>query len=169
MSLCCWIEFYPQLYPQWVGWSLLMIRGDCNFRWLTGSNLPLLSAALVSPIHHTLVIKPVHWSHPLIQQPWWNMPLKHTLLVPRYNHRQRWTTLQRRAGGGDRTAGRPVAPYAVECKFLGANKQPVVRGGWSSWRACVLICVWKGWKKMVAVVVMVGAAACEVKRPLRLI
>lgn len=64
--------------------------------------------------------------------------------------------------------GRPVAPHAVECKFLGANKQPVVRGGWSSWTACVCssVCGKDGKKN--------GGgggrfAASEVKRPPRLI
>lgn len=94
---------------------------------------------------------------------------KYTLRVASYKHRECRTTLWRRAGDGDWTTGGPVAPYAAEWKFLGANKQPVVRGGWSS--MCVLICVcgedekkkkrWWWWGGVV------GFAAREVKRPPR--
>lgn len=62
---------------------------------------------------------------------------KYTPLVPSYNHQQCRITLWRWASDGEWTTGRPVAPDAVQCKFLGANKQTVVRDGWSSWRACV--------------------------------
>lgn len=74
---------------------------------------------------------------------------KYTLLVPSYSHQQCWITLWRWASDGDWTMGRPADPYAVECKFLGANKQPVVRGGWSSSRACVCssVCGKDGEKK----------------------
>lgn len=71
----------------------------------------------------------------------------------RRHHQQYQTNLWRLAShvelSPDWTTGSPVAPHTAVCKFLCTNKQPVVRGGWPSRRACVLVCVcgWGGWKR----------------------
>lgn len=87
-----------------------------------------------------------------------------------HSHQHHHTNLWRVASDGehspDWTSGTPVALNTAECKFLLTNKQPVVRGGWSSWRARVLgcVCAWRAWKKGE----IVGFVAGKVKRPPRL-